>query len=83
MLSRIAIANQRREKYTFADFVAHAGIPTYIDDGHAIAHNKNMIIDRSTLITGSSSATTHRPSRSRSSGKMLTDTILTTDQIDL
>jgi phosphatidylserine/phosphatidylglycerophosphate/cardiolipin synthase-like enzyme len=33
--------------------VAHAGIPTYIDDQHAIAHNKIMIIDRQTLITGS------------------------------
>lgn len=45
--------SQRREKYTSADFVAHAGIPTYIDDRHAIAHNKIMIIDRNTLITGS------------------------------
>lgn len=45
--------SQRREKYTSADFVAHAGIPTYIDSAHAIAHNKIMIIDRNTLITGS------------------------------
>lgn len=45
--------SQRKEKYTSADFVAHAGIPTYIDSTHAIAHNKIMIIDRSTLITGS------------------------------
>jgi len=45
--------SQRREKYTSADFVAHAGIPTYIDASHAIAHNKIMILDRSTLITGS------------------------------
>lgn len=45
--------SQRNEKYTSADFVAHAGIPTYIDSAHAIAHNKIIIIDRSTLITGS------------------------------
>lgn len=45
--------SQRKEKYTSADFVAHAGIPTYIDDKHAIAHNKIMILDRSILITGS------------------------------
>lgn len=45
--------SQRREKYSSADFVARAGIPTYIDDNHAIAHNKIMIIDRTTLITGS------------------------------
>jgi len=45
--------SQRKAKYTSADFVAHAGIPTYIDAEHAIAHNKIFIIDRSTLITGS------------------------------
>lgn len=45
--------SQRREKYTSADFIAHAAIPTYIDDKHAIAHNKIMIFDRATLITGS------------------------------
>lgn len=45
--------SQRKEKYTSADFVAHAGIPTYIDAAHAIAHNKIIIIGRSVLITGS------------------------------
>jgi phosphatidylserine/phosphatidylglycerophosphate/cardiolipin synthase-like enzyme len=45
--------SQRSQKYSSADFVAHAGIPTYIDSVHAIAHNKIMIIDRSTLVTGS------------------------------
>ncbi|MDA8084064.1 MAG: phospholipase D family protein [Nitrospiraceae bacterium] len=45
--------SQRREKYTSADFVAHAGIPTYIDAEHAIAHNKIMIIDKETVVTGS------------------------------
>ena len=45
--------SQRSKKYSAADFVVHAGIPTYIDSAHAIAHNKIMIIDRSTLITGS------------------------------
>lgn len=45
--------SQRKEKYTSADFVAHAGIPTFIDDKHAIAHNKIILIDRQTLITGS------------------------------
>lgn len=45
--------SQRSQKYSSADFVAHSGIPTYIDSAHAIAHNKIMIIDRVTLITGS------------------------------
>jgi phosphatidylserine/phosphatidylglycerophosphate/cardiolipin synthase-like enzyme len=29
------------------------GIPTFIDAEHAIAHNKIMIIDKETVITGS------------------------------
>ncbi|MDB6171304.1 MAG: phospholipase D/Transphosphatidylase [Chthoniobacteraceae bacterium] len=45
--------SQRSEKYSSADFVAHARIPTYIDAKHAIAHNKIMIIDNEVIITGS------------------------------
>jgi phosphatidylserine/phosphatidylglycerophosphate/cardiolipin synthase-like enzyme len=45
--------SQRSEKYTSSTFLTNAGIPTYIDDKHAIAHNKIMIIDRETVITGS------------------------------
>jgi len=45
--------SQRTEKYSSADFVQHAGIPTYIDAKHAIAHNKIMIIDGKTILTGS------------------------------
>lgn len=45
--------SQRKERYTSATFVSNAGIPTFIDAAHAIAHNKIMIIDRQTLITGS------------------------------
>lgn len=33
--------------------MANAGIPTYIDDKHDVAHNKIMIIDNETVITGS------------------------------
>lgn len=40
-------------KYSAADFTDHSGVPTYIDDKHAIAHNKVMIIDKETVITGS------------------------------
>lgn len=45
--------SQRTEKYSSADFVAHAGIPTFIDSKHAIAHNKVMVIDGRTVLTGS------------------------------
>lgn len=44
---------QRGEKYTSANFLANVGIPTFIDDKHTIAHNKIIIIDRGTVITGS------------------------------
>jgi phosphatidylserine/phosphatidylglycerophosphate/cardiolipin synthase-like enzyme len=45
--------SQRTEKYSSADFVQHADIPTFIDAQHAIAHNKIMIIDGRTVVTGS------------------------------
>ena len=41
------------ERYSSADFLAHMGIPTKIDSVHAIAHNKVMVIDGETVITGS------------------------------
>ncbi len=40
-------------QYSSADFVLHASIATYIDSQHAIAHNKIMLIDGRTIITGS------------------------------
>lgn len=45
--------SQRSEKYTSANFLANAKIPTFIDSKHAIQHNKVIIIDRETVITGS------------------------------
>ena len=45
--------SQESEKYSEADFLTHAGVPTTIDAAHAIAHNKVMIVDESTVITGS------------------------------
>jgi len=45
--------SNRSKKYSAGDFTAHMGIKTYIDAQHAIAHNKVMIIDSETVITGS------------------------------
>jgi len=45
--------SQRTERYSSATFLANEGIPTSIDAAHKIAHNKIMIIDGNTLITGS------------------------------
>ena len=52
-LAIILDKSQRTEKYSEADFLAHAGIETFIDAKHAIAHNKVMVIDGETVITGS------------------------------
>src|SRR5262245_32242129 len=41
------------KQYSAATFLAHAGIQTLIDDQHAIAHNKVIVIDSATIITGS------------------------------
>lgn len=45
--------SQKTQKYSSADFFIHTGVPTYIDSEHAIAHNKIILIDDKTLITGS------------------------------
>lgn len=45
--------SQETEKYTSATFLANSGIPVRIDSGFAIAHNKVMILDDETVITGS------------------------------
>lgn len=45
--------SQRGERYSSATFLANEGVPTYIDAKHKIAHNKVMVIDGQTVITGS------------------------------
>src|SRR5271157_6087975 len=45
--------SNKSEKYSAGDFTAHMGVTIYIDSRHAIAHNKIIIIDRETVITGS------------------------------
>jgi phosphatidylserine/phosphatidylglycerophosphate/cardiolipin synthase-like enzyme len=45
--------SQRTKKYSSADFLADQGVPTLIDATHAISHNKVMVIDGETVLTGS------------------------------
>ncbi|MDH5768733.1 MAG: phospholipase D family protein [Nitrospirota bacterium] len=45
--------SNKSQKYSAADFTYNMGIPTFIDAEHQIAHNKIMIIDKETVITGS------------------------------
>lgn len=55
--------SQRTEKYSGADFIAHADIPVLIDVQPAIAHSKVMIIDAGVVITGSFNFTTSAETR--------------------
>lgn len=43
----------RQHQYSSATYFQHQHIPLYIDNKPAIAHNKVMIIDNQTVITGS------------------------------
>ena len=45
--------SQESEQYSAADLLVNSGITTVIDAQHAIAHNKVILIDGLTLITGS------------------------------
>jgi len=45
--------SNRTDRYSAATFMQNNGIPTFIDDRHPIAHNKIMIIDGRTVVTGS------------------------------
>jgi phosphatidylserine/phosphatidylglycerophosphate/cardiolipin synthase-like enzyme len=45
--------SNRTERYSSADFLTHAGVPTFIDGAHVLAHNKVMVIDGEAVVTGS------------------------------
>jgi phosphatidylserine/phosphatidylglycerophosphate/cardiolipin synthase-like enzyme len=45
--------SNRSQQYSAATFLKNMEIPVFIDDQHAIAHNKIMIIDNRVVITGS------------------------------
>jgi phosphatidylserine/phosphatidylglycerophosphate/cardiolipin synthase-like enzyme len=45
--------SQRTERYSSATFLTNQGITVKIDSAHGIAHNKVMVIDGETVITGS------------------------------
>jgi phosphatidylserine/phosphatidylglycerophosphate/cardiolipin synthase-like enzyme len=45
--------SNQTDKYSAATFLANAGIPVLIDAEHAIAHNKVIVIDDRTVLTGS------------------------------
>jgi phosphatidylserine/phosphatidylglycerophosphate/cardiolipin synthase-like enzyme len=48
-----AQVNKSGSRYSAATYLSNAGIPVWIDTRVAIAHNKVMVIDDETVITGS------------------------------
>lgn len=45
--------SQKSERYTSATYLRNNDVPVWIDSAHAIAHNKVMVIDDDTVVTGS------------------------------
>lgn len=45
--------SNKSAKYSARNFTSHMSIPTFIGSDPTIAHNKNSIIDKETVITGS------------------------------
>ncbi len=45
--------SQRSERHSTAERLVQHGVPVSIDDAHAIAHNKVIIVDGETVLTGS------------------------------
>jgi phosphatidylserine/phosphatidylglycerophosphate/cardiolipin synthase-like enzyme len=45
--------SQQTERYSSLTYLRNHNVPTWVDSKHAIAHNKIIIIDGQTLITGS------------------------------
>lgn len=68
--------SQRTEKYSEADFLSHNEIPTLIDDQHAIAHNKIMIIDGYVVLTGSFNFTRAAEEKNAENLLVINDSVL-------
>jgi phosphatidylserine/phosphatidylglycerophosphate/cardiolipin synthase-like enzyme len=68
--------SQRAEKYSSADFLANQGMSTMIDANHAIAHNKVIVIDGETVITGSFNFTKAAQEKNAENALILRDPVL-------
>ena len=55
--------SQKTERYSGATFLKNAGIPVVIDEKPAIAHNKVMVFDQTSIGTGSFNFTTSAQQR--------------------
>jgi phosphatidylserine/phosphatidylglycerophosphate/cardiolipin synthase-like enzyme len=64
------------EGYSAATFLQHEGVPLLIDSMHAIAHNKIMILDGETVITGSFNFTKSAETRNAENLVVIHDPVL-------
>jgi phosphatidylserine/phosphatidylglycerophosphate/cardiolipin synthase-like enzyme len=65
----ILAKSQRTEQSSSADFLANQGVLTMIDANHAISHNKAIIIDAETILTGSFNFT--KAAQEKNAGNLL------------
>jgi phosphatidylserine/phosphatidylglycerophosphate/cardiolipin synthase-like enzyme len=63
-------------KYSGATFAQNAGIEVLIDDKVAIAHNKVIIVDGVTVVTGSLNFTTAASKRNAENVVVITDKVV-------
>jgi hypothetical protein len=64
------------EGYSSATFFQHEGVPLLIDSMHAIAHNKIIILDGETVITGSFNFTKSAETRNAENLVIIHDPVL-------
>jgi phosphatidylserine/phosphatidylglycerophosphate/cardiolipin synthase-like enzyme len=69
-------SSQKTEKYTEVDYLHNHRVPLLIDSEHKIAHNKVMIIDGQTVITGSFNFTEQAEKRNAENLLVIRDKIL-------
>jgi phosphatidylserine/phosphatidylglycerophosphate/cardiolipin synthase-like enzyme len=69
------------EGYSSATFFQHEGMPLLIDSMHAIAHNKIMVLDGETVITGSFNFTKSAETRNAENVIIIHDPVLATQYL--
>ena len=74
--------SQTGERYTVLDRLAAAGVPTFVDHCCAIAHNKVIVIDEATVVTGSYNFTQAAESKNAENLLVLKDPVLARRYLD-
>ncbi len=64
--------SQNSERYTVVTTLTNAGIPVFVDTKPAIAHNKVMIFDQTSVFTGSFNFTASAQKRNAENGIVIT-----------